>query len=283
MRLEEYISKRKKEDGINEYDLEKLSENTRICVNYIFEYFNNYLETSSADDKTILHEQKIDKYRNIMRDYNQEVREWLVSLYSSHGKYMHKQLMNLVKDTYFLLYDSDAEFRALSYAVFPKAVKRFKFLEGQSEMVFQFIKEAHRIKSIMPPYEHGLYISDNINEWIFDTYRKHGVNVYNFCSEWVSYYYDRPELWPKGHKTKSDYYKRQSGYKSIDLSSPVFWSYDYKQKNNLFGLDNLYRSMPKKCFTRGKKQEFEVILMYCWLHDITKNDEYWEEYLQAVL
>lgn len=58
MRLEEYIFKRKKEDGINEYDLDKRPENTRICVNYIFEYFNNYLETKPADEKTVLHEQK---------------------------------------------------------------------------------------------------------------------------------------------------------------------------------------------------------------------------------
>lgn len=53
MTLEEYIVKRKREDGINEYDLEKRSENTRICVNYIFEYFNNYLDLKPADEKTV--------------------------------------------------------------------------------------------------------------------------------------------------------------------------------------------------------------------------------------
>ena len=46
MKLEEYILKRKTEDGINEFDRDKRAENTRICVNYIFEYFNNYLETT---------------------------------------------------------------------------------------------------------------------------------------------------------------------------------------------------------------------------------------------
>lgn len=68
MKLKEYIFKRKKEDGINEFDLEKRSENTRICVNYVFEYFNNYLDTKPADEKTVLHEQKIEKYRNIIRE-----------------------------------------------------------------------------------------------------------------------------------------------------------------------------------------------------------------------
>ena len=36
MTLEEYVIKRKREDEINEFDLEKRMENTRICVNYIF-------------------------------------------------------------------------------------------------------------------------------------------------------------------------------------------------------------------------------------------------------
>ena len=159
MTLEEYIVKRKREDGINEYDLEKRSENTRICVNYIFEYFNNYLDLKPADEKTVLHEQKVDKYRHIVREYNSEVREWLVSIYSSYGKYMHKQLMNLITDNYFLLYDSEAEFRALSYDIYPKAIKRFKFLDGQSEMVFLFVKEAHRIRNSFYPYDSDFYIS----------------------------------------------------------------------------------------------------------------------------
>ncbi len=61
------------------------------------------------------------------------------------------------------------------------------------------------------------------------------------------------------------------------------WDYDYKQKNNLFGLDLLYRNMPKKNFTRGKKEEFEAVLMYCWLHGVNNDDEYWEQYVETVL
>ena len=283
MKLEEYILRRKKEDGVNEYDIEKRSENTRLCVNYIFEYFNNYLDINSADEKTVLHEQKVDKYRNIIRDYDSEVREWLVDIYSSHGKYMHKQLMNLITDTYFLLYDSDAEFRALSYDLFPKSVKKFKFLEGQSEMVFKFIKENHNVQSLFHPCEENFYISDEINEWIWDTYKTLGVNIFNFCNDWAHGYYAYPEIWPKGHKKRSEYYEQRSEYKGLSLSDSLFWDYDYKQKSNLFGLDALYRNMPKKSFFKGKKQELEVTILYCWLHGVTSDDDYWREYSENVL
>ena len=52
MTVEQYILMRKKEDNLNEYDLSKRSENIRICVNYIFEYFDNYLENSPDSEKT---------------------------------------------------------------------------------------------------------------------------------------------------------------------------------------------------------------------------------------
>ena len=45
MNLEEYIAKRKQEDKLNEFDLSARAEHTRICVNYIFEFFNDYVDT----------------------------------------------------------------------------------------------------------------------------------------------------------------------------------------------------------------------------------------------
>jgi hypothetical protein len=42
--------------------------------------------------------------------------------------------------------------------------------------------------------------------------------------------------------------------------------------------------MPKKSFTRGRKQEFEVLMMYLWLHEIDNDDDnYWEEYATRVV
>lgn len=109
------------------------------------------------------------------------------------------------------------------------------------------------------------------------------MNIFKFCEEWVHYFYSYPDLWPKGHKKKSEYYEKRSQYTGVNLNDSLFWDYDHKQKNNLFGLDSLYRSMPKKSFIRGKKQEIEATLMYCWLHGVTRDDEYWCEYSQTVL
>lgn len=67
--IEEYIARRKKEDKINEYNIDERNDNRRTCVNYVFEYFNNYLNITEADEKTALKDEKLDKYRKQLRAY----------------------------------------------------------------------------------------------------------------------------------------------------------------------------------------------------------------------
>ena len=276
MRIDEYIAHRRKEDGLDEYNLEARAENTKICVNYVFEYFNNYLDSIGGSEDTILHNEKIDNYRQRnVKQYSAEIKEWLVGLYAAHGKYMHMQLKNFITDKYFYLYDSEAEFRALSYEVYPKAVKRFPFLEGQSEMIYRFIKDQHRIYNLM---DEDFHIREKIDKWIKDTYEERGVNIYSFCGDYINNYYDHPEQWPPRHKKKS---------KDIEMyhlkpDDSLYWEYDYRQKNNLFSIDSFYSEMPKKHFLNRKKQYFEAILLYVWLHNIEGEDGYWEEYCARV-
>jgi len=71
--IEEYIARRKKEDKVNEFDINVRIENIRTYVNYIFEYFNNYLNISEAEEKTALRDEKLDKYRRQLKDYKHNV------------------------------------------------------------------------------------------------------------------------------------------------------------------------------------------------------------------
>lgn len=54
--LEDYIAKRKREDKLNEFDIDSKVDNLRICVNYVFEYFNQYLNIDQMEQKTFLNE-----------------------------------------------------------------------------------------------------------------------------------------------------------------------------------------------------------------------------------
>lgn len=92
-----------------------------------------------------------------------------------------------------------------------------------------------------------------------------------FSFDWINYFSNDEDIWPSTHRKKSQYSWQK-------------YAYDLRQKSNLFNLDSLYRKMPKKAFIKGRKQEFEIIMMYYWLHSIVGDDEnYWNEYLEKVL
>ncbi len=269
--IEEYIARRKKEDRLNEFDANSRLENIRVCANYVFEYFNNYLNITEAEEKTALLDEKLEKFNKQLYEYEPEVREWLVGIYREYGKHMNRIIGNVLKAyEFFLLYNADSEFRSASYECYSQLIKKYPFLKDQTEMLFLFIKDYHRVQS--QQCMHDLPdITEGITEWIEKTREKYHVNVPAFAYDWANRFSENEDSWPATHRRKSQYSWRK-------------YDYDIKQKSNLFNLDSLYRRMPKKPFTKGRKQEFEVLMMFYWLHQLEGDDDgYWQEYLEKTL
>lgn len=269
--LEEYISKRKKEDRLNEFDIASKTQNMQACMNYIFEYFNQYLDTSKLNEKTILNEERIGKYKKTIRGYEAEIQEWLVQIYEDYDKQLNRSIVNfLKKEDLFYLYNSDQEFRSASYDCYAQLIKKSDFLKEQTEMLFLFIKDHHRIHSTPKRDFENLFISEGVEEWINNTWNKYQVNLLTFASDYVSRFFDNEESWDVKHRIRS----KVSGRK---------YEYDYTQKSNLFNINSLHRKVSHKPFIRGKKQFLEILLMYCWLHEIEGDEHYWQEYINKVL
>lgn len=170
----------------------------------------------------------------------------------------------------FFLYDTDSEFRNASYDCYSRLIKKFSFLKDQTEMLFLFIKDYHRVESEQR-FDFGIpSILEEITDWIDKTWAKYQVNLLAFAYVWINSFYESEDIWPSTHRKKSHYTWRK-------------YDYDYKQKSNLFNLDSLYRKMPKKSFIKGRKQEIEILFMYYWTHDMEGDNEYWQEYLETVL
>lgn len=123
--IEEYISRRKKEDGIDEFNIETRNENARIFVNYVFEFFNNYIDITEYEERTALKDEKMDKFRRQLEEYDNEVVNWLVEIYSEYGKKINRNIGNIVKeDEFFWIYNSDEEFRRISYDCYARLAKK---------------------------------------------------------------------------------------------------------------------------------------------------------------
>ena len=275
--IEEYIERRKKEDNLNEFDYKARNDNMRICVNYIFEYFNNYLTITACEEKTVLKDKKVEKYRKKVSIYGKDIEEWLVDIYSEYGKDVNRIISNFIKNyDFFFLYNTDSEFRSLSYDCYADLIKKYPFIKNYTEMIFMFIKEYHSVKIANNDWENYLrsdmiFECEEIINWVNDTLKKYHASILAFVGDWVDYFSDHEELWPTTHRIK------------IEKNFLHQYDYDYKQSGNLFNLDSLYRKMPKKPYTRGKKQYFEILMMDFWVHSIDGDDDYWQEYLEKTL
>ena len=65
-----------------------------------------------------------------------------------------------------MLFNTDSEFRSLSYSIYPKAIKKVKELEGEGEMIYNFIRDEHRIRSEFTLEQQGVHITESIDKWI---------------------------------------------------------------------------------------------------------------------
>lgn len=217
------------------------------------------------------HSEKLEKYCKQLDEYEPEVRDCCVSMYDEYGKQANEYIGNMLKeDELFFLYNTDSEFRSVSYDCYTKLIKKLPFLKEQTEMLFLFIKDYHRVQSQKHVAFRVPTITEEISDWLEKTWAKHQVNLATFAFDWINRFHDNEDIWPTSQRKKS-----QSSYRKYD--------YDYKQKSNLFNLNSLYRKMPKKPFIKGKKQELEMLFMYYWLHDMEFDNDYWQEYLDTVL
>lgn len=266
--IEAYIAKRKREDLLNEFSLNDRIENMKTCVNYVFEYFNQYLDITKVDEQTVLNDERLEKYRSAVSQYDSEIQEWLIDIYDVHNKKMDRSIVNVIKrDELFYLYSSDSEFRALSYDCYAQLIKKNSFLKDQTEMLFLFIKDYHQIQSQPNDSVNTLLINEELDEWVDKTWKRYRVDILGFCNDWVNRFFENEDSWPASHRRKGNSQWRK-------------YEYDYKQKSNLFNLNSLYTRISGKAFIKGKKQYLEIIMMYFWLHQMVGDEEnYWQDYL----
>lgn len=262
LNIEKYIAKRKIEDNIDEFNLEFRSQNIKIFVDYIFEYFNTYLnsfETFRPPCK--VSNLKIKKYRDQLQEFDPEVQKWLIGIYCDYGKQINKSIRTILKKTdFFILYDCKSEFTQIADLCYSQLIKKLPFINGQYELLTQFIKNCHKIDNSKKSYTEIPFLTKNFSIWLNETLSKHQVNLQTFSFNWVSNFFDQ-----KYRNSSSDF------------------EYDYKKNNNLFNINSLYEELMHKTFIYGKKQELEILLMFHWLHNIESDPHYWDEYLEKVL
>lgn len=68
--LDKFIDKRLKDDKKNSFDMNKKDSNLQDCVNYVFDYFNTYINIDEAQSMQIENDEKIMKYAKQIDKYS---------------------------------------------------------------------------------------------------------------------------------------------------------------------------------------------------------------------
>ncbi|MNW38321.1 hypothetical protein D3C74_153840 [compost metagenome] len=63
-------------------------------------------------------------------------------------------------------------------------------------MLFQYIREHHRIRGEEHMGRQTINFTDSINDWIEETWAKQHVNILLFVDDWIDGYSENESLWP---------------------------------------------------------------------------------------
>jgi len=266
--VDEYLALRKQQDHLNEFDVTSRSQNLRACVNYMLDYFTQYLEAKDAAVK--LDRQRSDKFRSQLEGYSIATQDWLVTIYEKYGKHMHRTLANVAdSDSRFLLYHTEKEFEALTNNNIKGLVRNNTFLKGQEQRVLSFLKEYQKVKAERTMHYYDLpSVTPELSAWLNQTADEYGVSIAAFAYCYLSKFLDDREQWPLTHRIKTN---------------EPHWPYDYNHKrtDNLFNLDQLFPKIEDKPFLQGRRRELEIVMMYYWLHCIYGDEQAWIEYVDS--
>jgi len=265
MTLDEYILKRKKEDELDEFNLEEKKANMDQSKSYVKDYFYNYLNSEEVRMKQIEQERKIERYRKSLRNYDVDVQNYFVGIYEKYNKAVDRSIRDFLrKEEIFFLSFTDRKFRKYARNFIQYYKDRHSLTLNNEKIIVKYMKTYHRIQS----KKGNIYsIIPDIDVWVEETFKRYGVKLWTFTEHYLKRFSDNPALWPATHK------------KNLECG---FLQYDYKQSYNLFNIDMLYEKISHKSFINEKKKYLEIIMMYYWLHSIEGDENYWAEYFANV-
>lgn len=266
--LDEFIKKRLKDDERDLLDLSKKEVNLQDCVNYVFEYFNTYINIDEKQSIQIENDEKLVKYSRQIEKYSSNVQSWLIEVYIQHNKRMNQQIPKLLKniDT-FLLTNSPESFRKYSYKCYSQLIKKYPFMENYIDQLNEFIVDEHRVQNNDYQLEKKeLCSNDKIDRFIEKTFEKYNVNLLIWAESYANSFFDYEHMWPAGTYDVLEYGK---------CYNPM------KAKNNKFNIDNIYSQLSSLPYVRGKKKILEILVMYYWQESIAPVDEkLYEDYMK---
>ncbi|RXI64476.1 hypothetical protein DP134_13210 [Clostridium tetani] len=268
LKLEEYISKRKKEDRIDEFDFKKHSENMGSVIKYVTDYFNNYLNLEDYDYEQTKIQQTVEKFKKDIQKRYPETYDYIISYYLDNKKRLDKYIAKAykeIKDSELFYKEEDYD-RVAEYVIEKKlnVPMNETLCHKLSVMAREYKKHENECPSISEMKE----LDNALVDWVKCVFRKYNVNLLNYASEIAYHYYETYVVTEYDRDTDTFYHINK---------------YDYRYQENPFDINTIYARNEHREFIKDNKGELEMLIMYCWLNDEIRDLDYWPEYVQLCI
>lgn len=268
-KIEDYIHTRKLKDKLDEFDFSRRSDNMGKIINYVSEYFNDYLTPEDFSEEILKLQQNLEKSRKRLEEDYPTSHLFIEQFYMKHQKRIDTFIGKVIQNSV----EAPLCYRLSDYMAIAKEVLYNRLLmKDESEETLNnvaiAVEEYTKRWNEEPDRSSMKEVDPVIVKWIMDAYREYGVNLldfaYGYMSEWEKKY------------TETTY--------SRDIKeSYLINHYDYQYQENPFDINQWYEQHKDRPFIEGKKYFLEMLLMYIWLFEILDDSSYWGEYIQLMI
>ena len=268
-KIEEYILLRKKKDKLNEFDFTHHSENMGKIIQYVSDYFNNYLTPEDFSNEKLKLQQNLEKSKKMLLQRYPNSHEFIENYYLKN----QKRIDSFIGKSYesFMdvnLYYRDEDFLKIAEDVIFKKLLLEKISKDDLSQVVIAVKDYHNYTQSKPRRAEMKELDNNVVKWVMDSYREYGVNIADYAFNLA---------WKWGDKYVENKYVRE------EREMYYINKYDYRYQENPFDIDHEFEKHQDLPFMEGKRDFLEMLVMYFWLFSILEDQSYWPEYEQLCI
>ncbi|MGF7050744.1 hypothetical protein J2T13_005294 [Paenibacillus sp. DS2015] len=267
--IEQYITKMKKKDKLDEFDFKNHAENMSTVLKYVMEYFNNYLNPEEYDYENIKTEQSALKITQEIESSFLKSKDFIIEYYRKTRSRIDRILKSwMYEKKYVHLFYSVEDYEYTIYKFCNSGKMKGTEIEKYRDQLI-ILAEEIKVKETNKPTLSGFkYLDSSLIDWVRETYRNYGVNLFEFVQNYTGAFFDEYIERIYNRESEQFYYINR---------------YNHRYNDNPFNMAGLYMENEHRPFINGRKGELEMLIMYVWVFEDANDEEYWPEYLNLCI
>ncbi|MNO27926.1 hypothetical protein D3C76_178120 [compost metagenome] len=263
--VEQYISKMKKKDKLDEFNFKNHAENMTTVIKYVMDYFNAYLDPEAVDYEKVKVEQSVSKIEQEIGNIFPKSKDFIVDYYrrtKSRIDKIYRSWFNELK--YVDLFYCKEDLIDAVDKFCESSKMRGTGIEQYKDRLIILTEEINEQEIEKPSIAGFKYLDHTLIAWIKEVYREYAVNLFQFAQSYIRPYYEEYVELIYNREREQFYYINR---------------YNHRYNNNPFDIDEMYEENRHRPFINGRKGELEMLVMYVWIFKDVNDTEYWPEYV----